>query len=76
LTLLLFAIRFWNCKRNVAYREQSTAEQNRILSELKRLNTEIESLKTRLNELQQGSQAYTQLAKEILEKQANRQVGL
>jgi Skp family chaperone for outer membrane proteins len=64
---------FRNCKRNIRYREESAAEQNRILSELEQLANEIEAQKVSLKTLKQGSDGHTTLIKEILEKQANLQ---
>ncbi len=64
---------FQDCKRNVKYREEATAEQQRIITELDKLKREIEVEEAGLRALKAGSSDYLNLMKAVLEKQASLQ---
>ncbi len=64
---------FQECKRNVKYRQEAGAEQNRVIAELDKLDKEIEAERAGLKTLVAGSSDYMQQLKDILEKQAKRQ---
>ena len=64
---------FQNCKRNESYRQQATAEQDRIIAELEKLAKQIEAEKAGLKTLKVGSSDYMELMKELMSKQANLQ---
>ena len=64
---------FQDCKKNARYREETAAEQNKVISELERLSKEIEAEKAGLATLKAGSSDHTALVKEILLKQASLQ---
>ena len=64
---------FQNCKRNESYRQQATAEQDKIIAELEKLAKEIEAEKAGLKTLKVGSSDYMELMKELMSKQANLQ---
>lgn len=60
---------FQECEKNADYRQQATAEQERILSELEKLSKEIEADKAGLNTLKPGTDEHLELMKQILKKQ-------
>jgi Skp family chaperone for outer membrane proteins len=64
---------FQDCKRNVRYRQEATAEQEQIVAELDKLRKEIEAEEAGLRTLKAGSSDYLELMKGILEKQASLQ---
>jgi Skp family chaperone for outer membrane proteins len=64
---------FQDCKRNVKYREEATAEQQKIIAELGKLKSEIEADEAGLKALKAGSSDYLDLMKAVLEKQASLQ---
>ncbi len=64
---------FRDCKRNVRYRQEATAEQDKIIAELDKLRKEIEAEEAGLRTLKAGSSDYLELMKGILEKQASLQ---
>lgn len=64
---------FQQCQRGASYREEVTAEQNRVIAELEKLSREIEAEKAGLRTLKEDSSDYMALAKELFEKQANYQ---
>lgn len=64
---------FQDCKRNVRYRQEATAEQDKIVAELDKLRKEIEAEEAGLRTLKAGSSDYLELMKGILEKQASLQ---
>ena len=64
---------FGDCKRNVKYREEAVAEQNRVIAELERLAKEVEAGRAGLRTLKEGSSDHLALVKELLTKQANLQ---
>lgn len=64
---------FQDCKRNVEYREEATAEQQKIITELDRLKKEIEVEEAGLKALKAGSSDYMDIMKSVLEKQATLQ---
>ena len=64
---------FQDCKRNVKYRRDLTAERDKLETELEKLSREIDLDKTGLKTLKQGSPDYLTTMKEILEKQARLQ---
>jgi len=62
---------FENCKKHAEYREEVSAEQDRIVAELEKLSKQIEADKAGLNTLKPGSAEYLELYKNLLEKQAH-----
>ena len=64
---------FEDCKRSVKYREETVAEQNRVIAELEKLAKEIEAGRAGLRTLKEGSSDHLALVKELLTKQANLQ---
>jgi Skp family chaperone for outer membrane proteins len=64
---------FQDCKRNVKYRDEATAEQQKIITELDRLKKEIEAEEAGLKALKAGSSDYLDQMKAVLEKQASLQ---
>lgn len=64
---------FQDCKKNARYREETAAEQNKVISELERLSKEIEAEKAGLATLKTGSSDYMALMKEIFLKRASLQ---
>jgi len=64
---------FQECKRNAAYRQEATAEQDSIVAELEKLSKEVEAEKAGIKTLKVGSNDYMLSMKEILEKQAKLQ---
>ena len=62
-----------DCKGNAKYRDEATAEQNKIIAELDKLKAEFEAEKAGLRTLKSGSDDYMKRVKEILTKQANYQ---
>lgn len=64
---------FDQSKRSIRYRQEATAERNKVFAELEKLDKEIEAEKAGLKTLKTGSSDHLALVKEILEKQANLQ---
>ncbi|MBN2019601.1 MAG: OmpH family outer membrane protein [Sedimentisphaerales bacterium] len=64
---------FQGCKRNAAYRQQMSAESDRMEAEMKKLSAEIDLDKQGLRSLKTGTADYSQAMKEILEKQGRLQ---
>ena len=64
---------FDESKRSIRYRQEATAERNKVFAELEKLDKEIEAEKAGLKTLKTGSSDHLALVKEILEKQANLQ---
>jgi Skp family chaperone for outer membrane proteins len=64
---------FQECKRNVKYRQEFTAEGDKMENELEKLSKEIDLSKINLKALKLGSSDYIALMKEILEKQGRLQ---
>lgn len=64
---------FQDCKKNARYREETAAEQNKVISELEALSKEIEAEKGGLATLKAGSSDHTALVKEIFLKRASLQ---
>jgi Skp family chaperone for outer membrane proteins len=64
---------FQECKRNVTYREEATAEQDSLIAELDKLQKEVELGQAGLKTLKAGTTEHLNLMKETLEKQANLQ---
>ncbi len=62
---------FQDCKRNVRYRQEAAAEQDKIITELDKLKKEIEVEEAGLKALKAGSSDHLELMKGILEKQAS-----
>lgn len=62
---------FQNCKKNIAYRTEAIAEQNRIKQELGDLAKEIESEEAALKAFRAGSSDYMEQVKSVLQKRAN-----
>jgi Skp family chaperone for outer membrane proteins len=65
---------FQDCKRNAKYRQEMTAERDKMEAELDKLSKQVEADKSGLKTLKPGSNDYAVLMKEILEKQASLQV--
>ncbi len=61
---------FQQCKRNASYREQTQAEQEKIIAELEKAAREIEAEKTGLKALKPESADYLELMKQTFQKQA------
>jgi Skp family chaperone for outer membrane proteins len=64
---------FEKCRRNIGYRQEISAENERVTAELERLNQDIEAQKNSLVALKTGSADHLARIKEILEKQASLQ---
>jgi Skp family chaperone for outer membrane proteins len=64
---------FQDCKRNVKYREEATAAQQKVITELDRLKKDIEFEEVGLKALKAGSSDYMNLMKSVFEKQATLQ---
>jgi Skp family chaperone for outer membrane proteins len=64
---------FQDCKRNIKYRQEMTAERDKMENELEKLSKEIDLDKANLKVLKPGSNDYAALMKEILEKQGRLQ---
>jgi Skp family chaperone for outer membrane proteins len=64
---------FQDCKRNIRYRQDVTAERDKMEAELEKLSKEIDLNKTEIKSLKQGSADYSAMMKEILEKQGRLQ---
>ncbi|MGA2092629.1 MAG: OmpH family outer membrane protein [Sedimentisphaerales bacterium] len=64
---------FADCKRNVKYRQDLSAERDKMAADLEKLSKEIDADKASLKTLKQGSTDYTAMMKEILEKQGKLQ---
>lgn len=64
---------FRDCDRSAKYRQETTAEQNKVIAELEKLSRDIEAGKAGLKTLKVGSSDHLALAKEILEKEAKLQ---
>jgi Skp family chaperone for outer membrane proteins len=64
---------FQDCKRNVKYRQEMTAERDKMEAELENLSKEIDLDKAGLKTLKFGSSDYSAAMKEVLEKQGRLQ---
>ena len=64
---------FQDCKRNVKYRQEMTAERDKMEAELEKLSKEIDLDKAGLKTLKFGSSDYSATMKELLEKQGRLQ---
>jgi Skp family chaperone for outer membrane proteins len=64
---------FQDCKRNVKYRQEMSAERDKMEAELEKLSKEIDSEKAGLKMLKPNSSDYSASMKSILEKQASLQ---
>jgi Skp family chaperone for outer membrane proteins len=64
---------FQDCKRMAKYRQEFTAEGDKMEAELDKLTQEIKADKSGLKTLKSGSLDYLSTVKEILEKQGNLQ---
>jgi Skp family chaperone for outer membrane proteins len=64
---------FQDSKRNVKYRQDLTAEGDKMEAELEKLSKEIDADKATLKTLKQNSADYSATMKEILEKQGKLQ---
>lgn len=64
---------FRDCRRNVKYRQELSAERDKMEAELEKLSKEIDADKASLKTLKQNSTDYTAMMKEILEKQGKLQ---
>ncbi|MHC4114488.1 MAG: OmpH family outer membrane protein [Planctomycetota bacterium] len=64
---------FRDCQRNNKYRQEATAEQERVIRELKKLQAEIEAEEACIKVLKSGTREYLDQVKEVLTKRANYQ---
>ena len=64
---------FQDCKRNTKYRQEMTAERDKIEAELDSLSKDIDASKSKLKMLKQGSTDYLSGIKDVLDKQASLQ---
>ena len=64
---------FQQCKRNASYREQTQAEQEKIIAELEKAAREIEAEKAGLKALKPESEDYLEMMKQTFQKQASLQ---
>jgi len=64
---------FQDCRRNVKYRQDLSAERDKMAAELEKLSKEIDADKASLKTLKTGTPDYTALMKEIFEKQGKLQ---
>ena len=64
---------FQDCRRNARYKEEATAEQNKIVAELEKLSKEIDAEKAGIKTLKVGSNDHLTQVKALLEKQAKYQ---
>jgi Skp family chaperone for outer membrane proteins len=64
---------FQDCRRNVRYRQEMTAEGDKMEAELEKLSKEIDLAKTSMKALKPSSSDYSALMKEILDKQGRLQ---
>jgi len=64
---------FQGCQRNVKYKQQSQAEQQRLIAELGKLSKEIEAAQSGLQALKPDSTDYMNQYKDLLQKQADLQ---
>lgn len=61
---------FQNCQRNVQYRQDALAEQEKIMAQLDALVKEIEAAEAGLKTLKPDSDDYMQRTKELMQKKA------
>lgn len=64
---------FQDCKRNSKYRQEMTADRDKMEGELDILSKDIDASKSKLKVLKQGSADYLSGMKDILDKQASLQ---
>ena len=64
---------FQDCKRNTKYRQEMSAEHDKLEAELENLSKQIDVSKSSLKMLKPGSSDYLSGMKEVLEKQASLQ---
>ena len=64
---------FQDCKRNTKYRQEMTAERDKIEAELESLSKDIDASKSKLKMLKQGSADYLSGMKDVFDKQASLQ---
>ena len=64
---------FQECKRNTKYRQEMTAERDKIEAELESLSKDIDASKSKLNMLKQDSADYLSGMKDVFDKQASLQ---
>lgn len=64
---------FQDSKRNSKYKEEATAEQDKVIAEIDKLQKEIEAEKAGIKTLKQGTTDHLNLARELLTKQATLQ---
>jgi Skp family chaperone for outer membrane proteins len=64
---------FQDSKRNVKYRQEASAERDKMEAGLQKLSSEIDLDKAEIRTLKQGSPDYSSRMKEILEKQGKLQ---
>jgi Skp family chaperone for outer membrane proteins len=64
---------FQDCKRNSKYRQEMSAERDKIEATLEKLSKEIDLDKAEIKTLKQNTADYSNRMKEILEKQAKLQ---
>lgn len=64
---------FQDCKRNMKYKREMSAERDKMEAELEKLSKEIDLDKAEIKTLKQNSSDYSNRMREILEKQAKLQ---
>ena len=64
---------FQDCKRNVKYRKDMTAEGDKLEAELESLSKDIDASKSKLKMLKPGSADYLSGMKDVFDKQASLQ---
>jgi len=64
---------FQDCKRNTKYKQEMSAERDKMEAELEKLSKEIDLDKAEIKTLKQNSSDYAERMKAILEKQAKLQ---
>jgi outer membrane protein len=64
---------FQDCKRNTKYKQEMSAERNKLEAELDSLSKDIDAGKSKIKMLKPGSQDYLSGMKDVFEKQASLQ---
>jgi Skp family chaperone for outer membrane proteins len=64
---------FQDCKRNVKYKQEMSAERDKLETELESLSKDIDASKSKMKMLKPGSADYLSGMKDVFEKQASLQ---
>jgi outer membrane protein len=64
---------FQDCKRNVKYKQEMSAERDKLETELESLSKDIDAAKSKMKMLKPGSADYLSGMKDVFEKQASLQ---